>query len=38
MTQIHHLVGIYKLLFPVTEHALTPDLFIRIRQLLYTVD
>ncbi|BGO89591.1 hypothetical protein NBRC10512_005097 [Rhodotorula toruloides] len=31
---IHHLVGIYKLLFPVTEHALTPDLFIRIRQLL----
>ncbi|BGP22804.1 C6 transcription factor [Rhodotorula toruloides] len=31
---IHHLVGIYKLLFPITEHALTPDLFIRIRQLL----
>lgn len=33
--QIHHLVGIYKLLFPVMERALTPDLFVRIRQLLY---
>ncbi|GAA6054095.1 hypothetical protein JCM3770_006170 [Rhodotorula araucariae] len=31
---IHHLVGIYKLLFPVTERALTPDLFVRVRQLL----
>ncbi|BGP20906.1 hypothetical protein JCM10213v2_009071 [Rhodosporidiobolus nylandii] len=31
---IHHLVGIYKLLFPVTERRLTPDLFVRIRQLL----
>ncbi|GAA5980860.1 hypothetical protein JCM11641_004746 [Rhodosporidiobolus odoratus] len=31
---IHHLVGMYKLLFPVTERRLTPDLFVRIRQLL----
>jgi len=34
VAQIHHLVGIYKLLFPVTERALTPDLFVRIRRLL----
>lgn len=33
--QISHLVGIYKLLFPITERPLTPDLFVRIRQLLY---
>ncbi|GAA5890835.1 hypothetical protein JCM5296_003436 [Sporobolomyces johnsonii] len=31
---INHLVGIYKLLFPITERRLTPDLFVRIRQLL----
>lgn len=31
---IHHLVGIYKLLFPVTERRLTPDLFVRVRQLM----
>lgn len=34
-SQLHHLVGIYKLILPITEYALSFDAFSRIRQILY---
>ncbi|BGP57374.1 hypothetical protein JCM8202v2_005015 [Rhodotorula sphaerocarpa] len=34
---LHHLVGIYKLILPITEYALSFDAFSRIRQILIDI-